>query len=84
MDMVIPCLNPEKILKQSFRIQKNGNNIQVSNRRIRLAKLGYIHYRTSKKYRKLLKTSKINNVTVKRENGKYYAVVKHNDQCGRT
>ena len=59
----------------SFRIQKNGNNIRVSNKRIRLAKLGFVHYRTSKKYRKLLKTSKINNVTVKRKNGKYYAIV---------
>lgn len=61
--------------KQSFRIQKNGNNIRISNRRIRLAKLGYVHYRSSKEYRKLLKTSRINNVTVKRENGKYYVVV---------
>ena len=59
----------------SFRIQKNGNNIRVSNKRIRLAKLGFVHYRTSKKYRKLLKTSKINNITVKRKNGKYYAIV---------
>ncbi|MBQ6143130.1 MAG: transposase, partial [Clostridia bacterium] len=59
----------------SFRIQKNRNNIRVSNKRIRLAKLGFVHYRTSKKYRKLLKTSKINNVTVKRKNGKYYAIV---------
>ena len=70
-----PMFKSRKNPKQSFRIQKNGNNIRISNRRIRLAKLGYIHYRTSKKYRKLLKTSKINNVTVKRENGKYYAVV---------
>ena len=61
--------------KQSFRIQKNGNNIRITNKRIRLAKLGYVHYHTSKKYRKLLKNSKINNITVKRENGKYYAVV---------
>ena len=59
----------------SFRIQKNGNNIRVSNKRIRLAKLGFVHYRTSKKYRKLLKTSKINNITVKRKNGKYYTIV---------
>ena len=29
----------------------------------------------AKKYRKLLKTSKINNITIKKENGKYYAVV---------
>ena len=70
-----PKFKSKKNPKQSFRIQKNGNNIRITNRRIRLAKLGYIHYHTSSKYKKLLKTSKINNITVKRENGKYYAIV---------
>ena len=70
-----PKFKSKKNPKQSFRIQKNGNNIKITNRRIRLAKLGYVHYRTSSKYKKLLKNSKINNVTVKRENGKYYAIV---------
>ena len=69
------CRLKKKNPKQSFRIQKNGNNIRITNRRIRLAKLGYVHYRTSTEYKKLLKTSKINNVTIKRENGKYYAIV---------
>ena len=70
-----PKFKSKKDLRQSFRIQKNGNNIRITNRRIRLAKLGYVHYRTSSKYKKLLKNSKINNVTVKREDGKYYAIV---------
>ena len=70
-----PKFKSKKNPKQSFRIQKNGNNIRITNRRIRLAKLGYVGYRTSKEYKKLLKTSKINNVTVKKENGKYYAIV---------
>ena len=70
-----PKFKSKKNPKQSFRIQKNGNNIRISNRRIRLAKLGYVHYRTSKEYKKLLKNSKISNVTVKKENGKYYAIV---------
>ena len=70
-----PKFKSKRNPKQSFRIQKNGNNIRITNRRIRLAKLGYVHYRTSTKYKKLLKNSKINNVTVKRENGKYYAIV---------
>ena len=70
-----PRFKSKRNPKQSFRIQKNGNNIKITNRRIRLAKLGYVHYRTSTRYKKLLKTSKINNVTVKRENGKYYAIV---------
>ena len=61
--------------KKSFRIQKNGNNIRVSNKRIRLTKIRFVHYRTSKEYRKLLKTCPIKNVTVKKENGKYYAMV---------
>ena len=61
-----PKFKSKKNPKQSFRIQKNGNNIRITNRRIRLAKLGYVHYRTSTKYKKLLKTSKINNITVKR------------------
>ena len=71
-----PQFKSKKNPKQSFRIQKNGNNIRITNRRIRLAKLGYMHYRTSKEYKKLLKKSKINNVTVKKENGEYYAIIK--------
>lgn len=70
-----PNFKSKRKATPSFRIQKNGNNIKVTNKRIRLAKLGYIRYQTSPKYRKLLKTSEINNVTVKRENGKYYAIV---------
>lgn len=70
-----PKFKSKKNPKQSFRIQKNENNIRITNRRIRLAKIGFVHYRTSKKYRKLLKNSKINNVTIKKENGKYYAVI---------
>ena len=70
-----PRFKSKKNPKQSFRIQKNGNNIRITNRRIRLAKLGYVHYRTSSEYRKLLKTCKINNVTIKKKNGKYYAIV---------
>ena len=70
-----PNFKSKRKATPSFRIQKNGNNIKITNKRIRLAKLGYVHYQTSPKYRKLLKTSEINNVTVKRENGKYYAIV---------
>ena len=53
-----PKFKSKKNPKQSFRIQKNGNNIRITNRRIRLAKLGFVHYRTSTKYKKLLKNSK--------------------------
>ena len=57
-DRGYPRFKSKKNPKQSFRIQKNGNNIRITNRRIRLAKLGYVHYRTSTEYKKLLKTSK--------------------------
>ena len=70
-----PKFKSKKHSKKSFRIQKNGNNIRITNRRIRLAKLGFVNYHTSKEYRKLLKSSKINNVTIKKENGKYYAII---------
>ena len=71
-----PKFKSKKHSKKSFRIQKkNGNNIRITNRRIRLAKLGFVNYHTSKEYRKLLKSSKINNITIKKENGKYYAII---------
>lgn len=36
-----PRFKSKRNSKQSFRIQKNGNNIRITNRRIRMAKLGY-------------------------------------------
>ena len=59
--------------KKSFRIQNNGN-IKIKDNMIILPKLGEVYYRTSKKYCEKLKKVKINNVTIKIENGKYYAV----------
>ena len=71
-----PKFKSKKNPKQSFRIQKNGNNIRISNRRIRLAKLGYVHYRTSKEYKKLLKNSKNQQCNRKKKKmEKYYAIV---------
>ena len=59
--------------KKSFRIQ-NNHNIKIRDNTIVLPKLGEIYYRTSRKYREKLKNAKINSVTIKLENGKYYAV----------
>jgi putative transposase len=59
--------------KKAFRIQNNGN-IKIQDNVIILPVLGSVHYRTSDKYREKLKTTKINSVTIKIENGKYYAV----------
>jgi putative transposase len=67
-----PRFKSKKHNKQSFRIQNNGN-IKIKDNVIVLPKLGQIHYRTSKKYREKLQKVKINSVTIKIENGKYYA-----------
>ena len=68
-----PRFKSKKHDKKSFRIQNNGN-IKINTNTIYLPKLGEIYYRTSKKYHEKLKKTKINSVTIKLENGKYYAV----------
>ena len=68
-----PRFKSKKHDKKSFRIQNNGN-IKIKPHTIILPKLGEVYYRTSKKYREKLKKVKINNLTIKIENGKYYAV----------
>ena len=61
--------------KQSFRIQ-NNKNIRIQDNQILFPKIGPIYFRTSKEYKKILNNTntKINNVTIKRHKGKYYAV----------
>ena len=59
---------------KSFRIQNNNNNIKIKDNTIVLPKIGKVFYRTSTFYKKLLQESKINNVTIKKEHGYYYAV----------
>ena len=70
-----PRFKSKKHHKQSFRIQ-NNNNIKIKDNTIVLPKIGAIYYRTSKEYKRLLNSDeiKINNVTIKKHNGKYYAV----------
>ena len=68
-----PRFKSKKNPKQSFRIQ-NNNNIKIQDNIIVLPKLGKVHYRTSPQYKRLLKESKINNVTIKKEHGHFYAV----------
>ena len=73
--------------KNSFRIINNNNNVRIQKDKngydkIRLAKLGIIKFKTSKKYKKLLQkgtdkndpTVKIKHVTIKKVYDKYYAV----------
>ena len=68
-----PKIKNKKNTKQSFRIQ-NNKNIKITNNTIILPKIGKLFYRTSTIYKKLLHESKINNVTIKKEHGYYYAV----------
>ena len=68
-----PRFKSKKNPKHSFRIQ-NNNNIKIQDNIIVLPKLGQVHYRTSNHYKKLLKESKINNVTIKMEHGHFCAV----------
>ena len=68
-----PKFKSKKNPKNGFRIQ-NNKNIKITSNTIVLPKLGKIHYRTSPQYKQLLKESKINNVTIKKEHNHYYAV----------
>ena len=73
--------------KENFRIINNNNNIRIQKDKygfdkIKLAKLGLVKFKTSKKYRAILRqasdkndpTAKIKHVTIKKENNEYYAV----------
>ena len=77
----------KKSRKFTFRIINNNNNVRITKDKngyykIKLAKLGLVKFKTSKKYRELLirgsdkydPSVRIKNVTVKRVHGKYYAV----------
>ena len=70
-----PRFKSKRNPKQSFRIQ-NNKNIQIHNNQIFIPKIGPVYFRTSKEYKKILNNpdTKINNVTIKKHNGKYYAV----------
>ncbi len=77
----------KKTRKFTFRIINNNNNVRITKDKngydkIKLAKLGLIKFKTSKKYKNLLKkgsdqndeTVKIKHVTIKNVHGIYYAV----------
>lgn len=72
-----PCKKTKRNPKQSFRIQNNKktNRIRVNGRCLHLPKLGDVKFRTSKEYLELLNGSVINNVTIVKDNGLYFAVV---------
>ena len=72
-----PCRKTKRNPKQSFRIQNNKklNTTNVNGNYLHLPKLGDVKFRTSNEYMELLNTSVINNVTVVKDNGLYFAVV---------
>ena len=82
-----PVYKSKKNNKDTFRIINNRNNVRIEkdkygHDKIKLAVLGLVKFKTSKKYRELLHrgsdkndpTVKIKHVTVKKVNDEYYAV----------
>ena len=61
--------------RNSFRLQNNNNSIRIDKNKIKLPRLGWIKFKTSKEYKLTVSNSKINHATVEFKNGKYYAVV---------
>lgn len=70
-----PKFKSKKHTRNSFRLQNNNNSIRIDKHKIKLPKLGWIKFKTSKEYEETISNSKINNATVEFKNGKYYAVV---------
>lgn len=75
-----PKLKSEKNPNISFRIQANNNNIHLNERknRIQIPTIGKIKFKTSKEYKQKIQESKINNITIKHENGLYTGIININ------
>ena len=75
-----PSSNHKKNPNISFRIQANNNNIRLNERknRIQIPKIGKIKFKTSKEYKQKIHESKINNITIKHENGIYTGIININ------
>ena len=75
-----PSSNHKKNPNVSFRIQANNNNIRLNERknRIQIPKIGKIKFKTSKEYKQKIQESKINNITIKHENGIYTGIININ------
>ena len=82
-----PVIKTKKNKKDTFRIMRNNNNLRIQkdkygHDKILLPKLGFVKFKTSKKYKELLRkgsdlddpTVEIKHVTIKKENDEYYAV----------
>ena len=71
-----PKFKSKKTPKKSYRMQQQSSkNIKIDAKTLKLPKIPEkIKYKTSKEYRAILQKSKINNLTIKYHNGKYYGV----------
>ena len=82
-----PQFKSKKHSKDTFRIINNNNNVRIQKDKygfdkIKLGNQGLVKFKTSKEYRNILhqasnpddSTAKIKHVTIKKENGAYYAV----------
>ena len=75
-----PKFKSKKNPNISFRIQANNNNIHLNERknRIQVPTIGKIKFKTSKEHKQKIQESKINNITIKLENGIYYGIININ------
>jgi len=75
-----PKFKSEKNPNTSFRIQANNNNIHLNERknRIQIPTIGKIKFKTSKEHKQKIQESKINNITIKHENGIYTGIININ------
>ena len=75
-----PKFKSQKNPNISFRIQANNNNIRLNERknRIQVPTIGKIKFKTSEEHKQKIQESKINNITIKLENGIYYGIINLN------
>lgn len=75
-----PKFKSRKNPNNSFRIQANKNNIRLNEQknRIQVPTIGKVKFKTSKEHKQKIQESKINNMTIKLENGIYYGIININ------
>ena len=75
-----PKFKSQKNPNISFRIQANNNNIRLNERknRIQVPTIGKIKFKTSEEHKQKIQESKINNITIKLENGIYNGIINLN------
>ncbi|WP_296887393.1 hypothetical protein [uncultured Methanobrevibacter sp.] len=74
--------NPEKIQIVHSEYKQTTITSRLNNRknRIQVPTIGKIKFKTSKEHKQKIQESKINNMTIKYENGIYYGIININTQ----